>query len=113
MTDYVPGQKIKEFIKGIQPPSDYDEDFEYGFYNGDYAVISDSTVHFRPELEKIRIAALTLWQDRLITFPQIVQWVKNGARDRLTDKKTVQVSAGDEQRKTVVLIDNGVFIRHW
>ncbi|MXW07422.1 MAG: hypothetical protein F4X56_00880 [Gammaproteobacteria bacterium] len=113
MTDYVPGQKIKEFIKAIQPPSDYDADFEYGFYDGDYAVIDDSTVHFRPELEKIRTAALTLWQDQLITFPDIINWVKSGAKDPVTHKETLQVAAGDEQRKTVVLIDNGVFVRHW
>ncbi|MXZ56433.1 MAG: hypothetical protein F4Z14_09740 [Gammaproteobacteria bacterium] len=113
MTDYVPGQKIREFIKAIQPPSDYDADFEYGFYDGDYAVISDSTNHLRPELEKIRMAARTLWQDRLITFPEILRWVKNGAKDPLTDKKTMQVSAGDEQGKTVLLINNGVFVRHW
>ena len=113
MTEYVPGQKIKEFIKAIKPPSDYDADFEYGFYNGDYAVISDSTNHSRPEFEEIRKAARTLWQDRLITFPELIQWVKNGAKDPLTDKKTMQVSAGDEQRKTVLLINNGVFVRHW
>lgn len=113
MTKYVPGQKIRDFVKNIQPPSDVGAGFEYGFYDGDYAVISDSKVQLRPELEKIRLAAFTLWQNRLITFPEILQWVRHGATDPLTDEKTMQVPGGDEQRKTVLLIKNGVFVRHW
>lgn len=113
MTKYIPGQKIKEFTKDIQPPSDYDAEFEYGFYKGDYLVIRDSIAHLRPELEKIRVAALTRWQNRLITFPEIIRWVKDGARDPLTEEDTLQVPAGAEQSKTVLLIENGVFVRHW
>ena len=113
MTKYIPGQQIRDFVRDMQPPSDFDAGFEYGFYDGDYAVIGESKVQLRPELEKIRLAALTLWQNRLITFPEILQWVKRGATDPLTDEKTMQVLTGDEQRKTVLLIKNGIFVRQW
>ncbi|MXZ56775.1 MAG: hypothetical protein F4227_02255 [Gammaproteobacteria bacterium] len=113
MTRYVPGQQIKDFIKDIQPPSEYDADFEYGFFNGDYAVSSEPPTLSRPELEKIRTAAVTQWQNRVATFPEIIHWQKNGAKDPLTEEFTMEVPAGDEQRKTVLLIENEVFVRIW
>lgn len=113
MTEYIPGQQIKEFIKSVQPPAEYDAEFEYGYYDGEYVVAGKPEIPFLAELEKIRDAASTLWQNQLIPFADLILWVKNGAVDPLTDEQTMQVTPGDEQKKTVLLIVNGVFVRHW
>ncbi|MDE0644930.1 MAG: hypothetical protein OXH84_01660 [Gammaproteobacteria bacterium] len=84
-----------------------------GFYDGYYLVARKSTVDLRPELEKIRVAAETQWQNRVITFAELLRWVRNGAEDPLTQESTIEVISGAEQDKTVLLIKNGVFDRHF
>ena len=112
MTEFIPGQRIKEFIKNLQPPSDFDPEFEYGFYDGDYVVADKPVVALRPELERVRVAAETLWPNQVVTFPELLRWVRNGAEDPLNKELTLEVPSGAEQEKTVLLIKNGVFTRH-
>lgn len=114
MHRYIPGQQIKEFMKTVHPPTDVDAAFEYGFYDGDYVVASKPTIDLRPELEKIRVAAETKWQNQVITFAELLRWVRKGAEDPLTQELTIEVpTGGAEQDRTVLLIKNGVFDRHF
>ena len=112
-TEYIPGQQIREFIETIQPPADCEQSFEYGFYSGDYSVTNSPYPPLRRELEKVRVAAFTRWQNRLINFDEIIQWVEGGAEDPLTKERTLDVAPGTQQEITVLLINNEVFTRHW
>ena len=93
-TEYIPGQLIKEFIESIEaiePPAGHEQSFEYGFYSGDYSVTDNPYPRLPSELEKVRRAAFTRWQNQRINFDEIIQWVEDGAEDLLTEERTLEV----------------------
>ena len=113
MRGYVPGQKSSAVARGIRPSVAVDLAFERGFYEGDYTVIGDPNVPFRPEMERVRRAAETKWHDRIAAFDEIVEWTDRDAPDVRTGNVTMSGSPLSAQKRAVLLINNGVFERQW
>ena len=88
------------------------EAFERGFYDGEYDIVSAPTAPLRQELELIRQAAMIKWPNVLVPFERIAGWVDAGASDPLSGAKLTVASPLDAQKRTVLLINNGVFERH-
>lgn len=70
--------------RGIRPSVAAALALEYGFYEGDYVVVAEPKVPFRPQMEQIRRAAETKWPGQLVAFEDIVAWTDEGAPDLLT-----------------------------
>ena len=87
--------------------------FELGFYEGDYTVVAEPKAPFRPDMEQIRRAAETNWPRQIIAFDDIVAWTGEGAPDILTGDLGMAGSPLSAQKRAVLLINNGVFERHW
>lgn len=113
MSRYVPGARIKEVIDEMKPSEAANAAFERGFYDGQYEVAKTSQASLRPELERMRVAAQTLWPNQLVTLDEIMKWVADGAMDPIKDEPTLPNPPSDVQRTTVLLINNDVFKRHW
>ena len=114
MGKYVPGERIAAFTDTVRPSVAAETAFEHGFYDADYVVVMHPKTPLRPELEAIRHAAATKWpQENLVAFSNIVEWVGEGAPDLLTGDKVMGASPLDPQKRAVLLINNGLFERHW
>ena len=113
MGNYIPGEKGLAVARGIRPSVAVDLAFEYGFYEGDYVVVAEPKAPFRPQMEQIRRAAETKWPDQLVAFEDIVAWTDEGAPDLLTGSCGMAESPLSAQKRAVLLINNGVFERHW
>ena len=112
MVDYIPGEKGLAVAKGIRPSLAAELAFERGFYEGDYTVVPESKVLFRPQMEQIRRAAETKWPSQIVAFDDIVAWTDEDAPDLLTGSFEMAGSPLSAQRRAVLLINNGVFERH-
>ena len=110
---YVPGKQIKEFIETIEPSKAVDAAFEAGFYDGDYIVVRESPPSWRTELKEIRDAAFTKWPEKIVTLDDIAAWVEDDAPDLLAGNRLLATSLLDPLKRAVLLINNGVFERHW
>lgn len=113
MSRYVPGSRIKEFIDEMKPSEAAKAAFERGFYDGEYEVVATARGNLRPELERMRVAAQTLWPRKLATLDEIMKWVAEGAMDPIKKEPTLPSPTDDVQGTTVLLINNDVFKRHW
>ena len=111
MTKSIPGQRLDEIAKRMQSSEAIDAAFKNGFYHCDYVVTSNPKIPLRPEFEKIRVAAHTRWQNRLISFYALNQWLRDGAEDPFTCEPTIEDTLGREQDLAVLLIKNGVFTK--
>lgn len=113
MGNYIPGEKCLAVAKGIRPSVAVELAFEHGFYEGDYVVVGESKVPFRPQMERIRRAAETKWSGELVRFEDIVAWTDEVAPDFLTGSFGMAESPLTAQKRAVLLINNGVFERRW
>lgn len=113
MGNYVPGEKGMAAAKGIRPSMAVEAAFEQGFYSGNYKVLTEPQIPFRPELEKIRQAALTTWPNTIMSFDSIVDWVGEGAIDPIRGEHLMGRSPLEPQKRAVLLINNGLFERYW
>lgn len=113
MSSYVPGERIKEVIDEMKPSEAANAAFERGFYDGQYEVATTSHGFLPPDLERIRAAAQKLWQRKLVTLEEIMNWVADGAMDPIQQEPTLPIPPDDVQGTTVLLINNDVFKRHW
>ena len=113
MSDYVPGDKSMAVVKGIRPSTAVERAFELGFYEGHYKVapIKDSQ-SFRPEMGMLLRSAQTKWPNCVVPFDDIVDWVRDDALDLLSGKHLMAKSPLDPQARAVLLINNGLFLRH-
>ncbi len=113
MGRYVPGAQVAAFTDTVRPSVAAEAAFQHGFYDGDYVVVLDPKTPLRPELEAIRRAAATKWPDKIVAFSNIVDWAGEGAPDLLTGKTGMTASPLVPQDRAVLLINNGLFERHW
>ena len=113
MGNYIPGEKGLAVAKGIRASVATDLAFEYGLYEGDYTVVAESKVPFRPQMEQIRRAAESKWPCQVVAFDDIVAWTDEDAPDLLTGSFGMAGSPLSAQKRAVLLINNGVFERHW
>ncbi len=62
-----------------------------------------------PELEEIRLAALSRWSNRLVDLDEILKWIGLGAIDSETREK-IQIFLGKIDQATARLpINKGIF----
>lgn len=113
MAKYIPGQLIREFTDQIKPSEATRVALEYGFYDGDYEVVRNPSTPLPQDLEAVRVAAAALWPNRLVSLEEIIAWVEDGAVDPQSKAKAYQVVPGGEREGAALLIDNGLFKRHW
>lgn len=112
-TGYEPGKQIDKVVDEIQPSMASQEAFERGFYEGDYGVVSSPRIPLSHELELIRQAAQTKWPRALVPFEHIADWAGEGAIDPVSGQILMGQSPLDPQKRAVLLINNGLFERHW
>ncbi|MCY4144337.1 MAG: hypothetical protein OXG08_11720 [Gammaproteobacteria bacterium] len=110
---YIPGERIREFTDRIAPSEAVDAAYECGLYDGDYAVVHNPRTQLRPELETARTAASIQWRDGLVSLEEIIDWVRRGARHPITKQASYQVALGEEKTIALLLINRGLFKRHW
>ena len=110
---YQPGKQIMKVVDKMHPSMASQEAFERGFYEGEYDVVEAPRIPLRHELELIRQAAQTKWQDVLVPFESIAEWVSEGAEDPISGDQLMAHSPLDAQKRAVLLINNGLFERHW
>lgn len=48
----------------------------------------------------------------MVTFPEVLCWVRKVTEDPLNKELTLDMPSGAEQEKTVLLIEHGVFTRY-
>lgn len=48
----------------------------------------------------------------MVTFPELLCWVRKVTEDLLNKELTLEVPSGTEQEKTVLLVEHGVFTRY-
>ena len=113
MSRYVPGAQIKAFMDTVRPSMASELALERGFYDGDYDVVAVPKTPLRPQLEKVRRAAYAKWPQTVISFENIVDWVREGASGTLTGEFGMRVSPSTPEKGAVRLINNGVFERQW
>ena len=108
-----PGKQIKKVVDEMEPSRASEEAFERGFYEGEYDVVAAPRVPLRHELELIRQAVQTKWPNVLVSFDRIADWVSEGAIDPISGEQMMGNSPLDPQKRAVLLINNGLFERHW
>ena len=109
--EYTPGQRLRELEETSQPLSCVEISYELGFYFGKYVVVGKPKIPFRSDLERVRVAAEKRWQDRIIDYTDIFEWISQGAIDPETKEKTVEVSAENARDKTLLFLDHEIFDR--
>ena len=113
MGKYIPGERIREFTDRISPSEAVEAAYECGLYDGYYAVVQNPRTQLRPELEAARAAASIQWSDGLVSLDEIIDWVRSGACHPITKEESYHVPLGEEKTIALLLINRGLFKRHW
>lgn len=113
MAKYVPGALINEATARIQESEAAKIAFEKGYYDGQYVVAEAVQPALSPELEEIRSEALNRWSNRLVGLDEILDWIGSGAIDSETREKIHIFPTRTDQATARLLINRGIFERHW